>query len=827
MKWYAYEVEVLKRISRFYAEAIEQKIMEHAAMLPDASEHSSFVALTGPLRETLSPYLRERVPGVQGSERALLCLLDLLRLWTFAERWFSEGTSYADSVDKLRKAHKEDHGAVLSICRAHAQLQCTSRIICRIIEMIGDGSRVELSKPGLIPFDTELFLAAEPCLSEIKNMTGSGAHQEPASLARKVLLQGSLPSISQRKSRVDALVQNIVAASTDEIELAVKVDFEPMDHNESFADVLFPLLRDYEDERAQSGLLELYARQLFRAELLKECSVSPKKCLVKLKYQSRTNASVIGSCASVNSLTELTRLVRQASNSSNFGESNEYDIDTNLISLSSDMRVPPLTVRHGVFKVIKNLSNLNTSVIAELCSILPSYMDESEKCKAGPINVLHILVRDVEPVETEIDILSVQCQQLLVASRIHLDRGDVRRVSFVFCESFRDSTVGMSAEYPMPTIFTFRAPLEFREDDLFRNIEPVHAHHLELTRIAQNFGLKNLSARHMTSGHVHFYKAVPKESALLKDRRANKNARIFLRALSFVKEYTSANYERILIDALNALDLSPEASRIRSDNHLFINMVSDYDRVLDPTVIEQIVASILKRHSDRIMRLGIDEVETRVVCCLSEDSPAIALRMVASNPTGYVHVMNTYVEGADDTGTKRVFRLIGGTKASLAGSGDSSWENMAIDAPYPLTKPFDLQRKAALRASDTLYCYDLPALFEAAVERQWKNAASKADGFAACRPLMVMYTTELVVQKKSGVGGSATWTMQDYLNGNLELVQVQRGAGANDVGMVAWLMVLKTVEYPEVSHETSFYSVLVNFLTPTLLVLIRVGKWSL
>jgi len=69
--------------------------------------------------------------------------------------------------------------------------------------------------------------------------------------------------------------------------------------------------------------------------------------------------------------------------------------------------------------------------------------------------------------------------------------------------------------------------------------------------------------------------------------------------------------------------------------------------------------------------------------------------------------------------------------------------------------------------------------------------------------------------------------MQDYLNGNLELVQVQRGAGANDVGMVAWLMVLKTVEYPEVSHETSFYSVLVNFLTPTLLVLIRVGKWSL
>lgn len=38
--------------------------------------------------------------------------------------------------------------------------------------------------------------------------------------------------------------------------------------------------------------------------------------------------------------------------------------------------------------------------------------------------------------------------------------------------------------------------------------------------------------------------------------------------------------------------------------------------------------------------------------------------------------------------------------------------------------------------------------------------------------------------------------MEDYLNGDLELQQIHRGAGANNVGMVAWLMVLKTVEYP-------------------------------
>ena len=58
-----------------------------------------------------------------------------------------------------------------------------------------------------------------------------------------------------------------------------------------------------------------------------------------------------------------------------------------------------------------------------------------------------------------------------------------------------------------------------------------------------------------------------------------------------------------------------------------------------------------------------------------------------------------------------------------------------------------------------------------------------------------MFTTELIVRNKAG----GSWTMQDYMNGDLELVETQRKAGKNDVGMVAWLMTLKTVECPTVS----------------------------
>ena len=116
-----------------------------------------------------------------------------------------------------------------------------------------------------------------------------------------------------------------------------------------------------------------------------------------------------------------------------------------------------------------------------------------------------------------------------------------------------------------------------------------------------------------------------------------------------------------------------------------------------------------------------------------------------------------------------------------------------MDASYHLTRPFDAQRKAAARSSDTLYCYDLPALFEAAVENQWANSSSTAIG---SRPMMIMYTAELVVKNKFG---GHHWTMQDYIDGNLELIEAHRSAGKNDVGMVAWLMTLKTVEYPNVS----------------------------
>jgi acetyl-CoA carboxylase/biotin carboxylase 1 len=665
--------------------------------------------------------------------------------------------------------------------------------------MIGDASRVDTLTSTVSPIGkrvsvltgAESLPEATPALSQIASMGSNDAYAAVALQARKLLLQESLPSIEHRKKKVRETAMSL-ATSTDDAEAKKSVgDF--LVSNAPMVDVLYPVLRETTGPDDESGLLELYARHMYRTFTLKGISRRPESRSLQFAFLNMPSEIALNNAASVRSITDLTRMV----SSSNLNESSSSESSNSLTASTGVENTPANVVRNGVFAVIDMVGDLEDMARFEaIVSGYPQYKDSSLNGEGGPLNVLYFIVAHglVGKEADSEDVVAGQCQRVLSGAHDLLKQADVRRVTFVFSHE-PDVYFG---EYSPPALFTYRYP-EFKEDALYRHIEPSHAFQLDLNRVAGNFRVKNLGSRHTPTCSVHMYEATPKPSALTKDPKANKSPRIFARALSFMLDFSSASFERILVDALNSLDLiSPKS---KSDNHLFINLVSDFEKaVLDPVVVEQVVAAIMKRHGERVTSLGVVEVETRVVCRLGKHSPPIALRLVASNPTGYVNVLSTYIEAAGDQ--KRVFKLIGGTKASLASTGDSSWEGMNVTAPYPLTRPFDAQRKAALKASDTLYCYDLPALFEAGVEQQWLDAAAKGGtevGMrAAASPLMVMYTTELVVSKKGGAADDA-WTMKDYLAGNLELLHVNRGAGANNVGMVAWLMVLKTVEYPDVS----------------------------
>jgi len=162
--------------------------------------------------------------------------------------------------------------------------------------------------------------------------------------------------------------------------------------------------------------------------------------------------------------------------------------------------------------------------------------------------------------------------------------------------------------------------------------------------------------------------------------------------VSFINDFSAGSFELLLIEAFNALE-SIKTACVPGDNHLFINIGSaSQSTIIDPVAVEQVVALILQCHSKRTAHLGIAEVEAKAVCKLADDvdSHPISLRLVASNPAGYVPVLNTYVEAADESVSKHVFKSVGGTKASLAGSGDSSWKAWTSRHPILSCDPLTL-----------------------------------------------------------------------------------------------------------------------------------------
>lgn len=770
---------------RFPAAKVLSLLDEYSSSTNDASSTSAFVALTQQLKDAAVPYTRSKADGVQGAERILQSFIEILRRWISVERWFCDEPSYADSVENIRKLHKEDANIVLNICRAHEQIKTTSYIITRIMDAIDVGSRVDLTTTDVAPIANRIsivagadsLLDAFPAISEVGMMGQRSEYAEVALRARKLLMQESMPNLEQRKQRVRDAAQKLSDSDSKEAD-------DLLAEQTPLLDVFFPLLKEINAAQEEVGLLELYARHLYRTHTIKETETNVDQRLVKFSFFNKSSERVLHKMTSVPSMTALTSAM-SSSNLTSLSDSTEGEKDNKVLTFE---KIPSNAARTGICKIVDMIDEIDDPSLFE--AILKNFpqFSLSESVDAGPINVLYIIVAkmDVENNEKSCDSMADICQKKLAPYKGLLEKAHVRRVTVSFD---REDTDNIGS----PPTFTYRSPL-FEEESLIRSIDPSHAINLDLGRVASNFLVKTLGARHTSTSHVHMYESTPRASALAKDKKANKSARVFVRALSFSLDFSSNSFERILVDALNSLDLCPENRR--ADNHLFINLVSDFEKVvLDPVVVEQVVVNILKRHGDRVSNLGIVEVETKILCSLSRDSLPISLRLVASNPTGYVHVLNTYVEAADENGGDRVFKLIGGTKATLAGAGDSSWEGLNINTPYPLTRPFDHQRRAALKSSDTLYAYDLPALFEAAVEEEWTKASQRGVQ-GSDRPLMIMYTTELVVKNANPSAPADNWTMEDYLNGDLELVQVNRGAGANDVGMVAWLMELKTVEYP-------------------------------
>ncbi|RUP43011.1 acetyl-CoA carboxylase, partial [Jimgerdemannia flammicorona] len=328
---------------------------------------------------------------------------------------------------------------------------------------------------------------------------------------------------------------------------------------------------------------------------------------------------------------------------------------------------------------------------------------------------------------------------------------NLRRVTILVCRP--DQWLGY---------FTFRERSDYSEDQTIRHIEPAMAYQLELARLS-NFDIKPCF---IENRNIHVYYAVAKENP--------SDCRFFIRALvrpgrikNSVRtaDYLISESDRLLTDILDALEIVGHEHKNSDCNHLFINFIPTF--VLEPEEVETALKGFIERHGKRLWRLRVTGAEIRFTVQNQRDMVPIPLRFIVDNVAGYIHKVEIYSEVKTERGDW-ILKSLGRVSGSMHLQPNFS--------PYP-TKEWLQPRRYKAHLMGTTYVYDFPELFCQSIQNQWQRAAKQNPSVKI--PTNFLDPVELVLDEKEN------------------LQEVQRPAGANACGMVAWIFTLFTPESPK------------------------------
>jgi acetyl-CoA carboxylase carboxyltransferase component len=352
--------------------------------------------------------------------------------------------------------------------------------------------------------------------------------------------------------------------------------------------------------------------------------------------------------------------------------------------------------------------------------------------------------------------------------------------------------------------------------------------------------------------HVHLYRASPKAAAIQAlglrpaaaadpSVTAHRYHAIVMLNLSSSDAAASAadadatitdlreQLQIVLVESLDAVEqaMSDDQNRVMAsgdvwaarNNHVFVDMRS-LPRTLGAAQVEAAINALVQQNAAELQRLNV--VRALFKCLVGEGTGAAAsLRIIAANPTGLLPECHTYEEvwepvsafdangfpatgggGGSKPRLQRVLRFVG----SGGGRRHADMDGREPTEPFHILEPHQLQRDAALQRSDTLYCYDFIELLRGALALEWAGFEMNAPGGGGDpsgeKPdrLLVKELALVPTGRKlrgapaggqRGPGGS--WTLEDD---EVELREVTRAPGQNDIGMVAWLVTMRTPEYP-------------------------------
>ncbi|KAI8443300.1 acetyl-CoA carboxylase [Phakopsora pachyrhizi] len=627
-----------------------------------------------------------------------------------------------DAILQLREQNRDSLDEVVRLVLSHSKATSKNQLILAILDTVSTSA-------SQLAVETSFYES----LVKLAQLDSKAA-SKVALKAKEVLIHCQLPSLEERHTQMEVILkasiqQNLYGESSQsQRHPSYDVIRELVDSKYTVFDVL-PDFYDHPDPWVALAALEVYVRRAYRSYSIVNLEheegdpSEDEPLIVSWLFRIRTGGSPPstprrGPTGRLASYSDLSYVVN---------------------------RLQDEPMRSGAMFAIKDLNSLERllpNVLLKFPEVQPKTAEPSTS--EHHHNVLNIAYRldDLKADQSDSEWHN-KFQDVCKRFDEGLSKRGIQRVTFKICRR---------GQYP--SYFTMRKDSETKEWEeatAIRDIEPALAFQLELSRLS-NF---NITPCPTENRQIHIYYAEGKENSA--------DCRFFVRTIVRpgrikgnikVADYLVTEAERLLNDALNALEVVSASRRGVDVNHVTLNFV--YGIPIGFEELQTALAGFLDRHGKRLWRLRVTAAEVRLVIEDETGNPQ-AIRVIIDNLSGFVVKFEAYKEVKTEKG-KTILKSIGPVGA---------YHLQPVNFPYP-TKEWLQPKRFKAHVVGTTYCK--------AARREWKRKAAEIPSLKP--PTDPLTATELV---------------QDEYG---QPQEVSRPAGRNSIGMVAWMFVIKTPQFP-------------------------------
>ena len=614
-----YEQNLTSVLAQFPAQKINNAILDYLSRI-DSRERDIVELTLEPLLELCARYRG----GVRGHMKMAVC--DMIKRYTDVERQFQIG-HYDKVVTTMRALNKDNVQKVVDTVFAHTQVRMRNVLINLLLDSLW-GQEPKLTK------DIKASLLDLANLSRGENSTVSLK-------ARTILIASEKPSYELRFNKIERLFLDAISANSIE-------QLETMITDEN---AMFDVLGDFFyhiNRKVRAAALEVYQRRAlisYDIEGLLHEEMDDNTYAVIFKFrlpEAHPNSSFAHRDYGI-----MQRTYKR------FGAMAAFDnfdhFQSNFLRLLDLFRTRALDdCDHSMQRDLDILDGMHVGsppVQQQPQPMQPSWPQSSEDRFQY---ILNVAVKS----KTDNDaIISQLCSDFCQAHNDILREHEVRRVTFI---------VLRSKEFPK--YFTFRARMGYKEDLVYRHLEPALAFQLELNRL-KNYSLHPVP---VSNHKMHLYFATAKTLNQEDQEQPISDYRFFIRSIirhsDLVTTEASFDFvrnegERLLLEALDELEVAathPQAKKT-DGNHIFLNFVPTV--TMHPfNIAKDIEEKILNRYAHRLLKLKVKFAEISISTRAASGVEPGVYRICISNEAGYLLKIHIYkVEEAPDTGILKFF----------------------------------------------------------------------------------------------------------------------------------------------------------------------------